>query len=112
MTQTAADNLFVQRIRAEMKEQNLSIRGLARRMDPDNLNRARRNLHRWLDEGIVPGRASRDELAEALGIPPDEIAPARDMDPFASLGESIADVLRTQVQAAVEQQLSRVTVAA
>ena len=105
MTQTAADNLFVQRVRAEMKQQNLSVRGLARRMDPENLNRARRNLHRWLDEGTVPGRASREELAAALGIPASELAPANDMDVFASLGISIAEALRTQVQAVIQEQL-------
>lgn len=38
-------------------------------MDPSNVERARRNLHRWLDDGILPGRASRAELAHALGIP-------------------------------------------
>ena len=59
---------FITRVRAEMFSQELSIRGLARRMDPQNVDRARRNLHRWLDEGIRPGRASRREVAAALGI--------------------------------------------
>lgn len=103
MTQ-ATDNLFVQRVRAEMKQQGLSVRGLARRMDPANLNRARRNLHRWLDEGIVPGRSSREELAVALGLPVDTFAPARDMDAFARIGESIADALRNQLHALVQEQ--------
>ena len=59
---------FISRVRAEMQNQGLSVRGLARRMDPQNIDRARRNLHRWLDEGIRPGRTSRREVAVALGI--------------------------------------------
>lgn len=64
---------FVRRVRAEMASQELSVRALARRMDPANLNRARRNLHRWLDGGITPGRASRVAVAEALGLPEGEL---------------------------------------
>lgn len=64
---------FVVRVRNEMSAQNLSVRGLARRMDPENVDRARRNLHRWLDEGIKPGRASRTEVAAALRIEASEL---------------------------------------
>lgn len=113
MTHAPTTSLFVERVRAEMRKQDLSIRALARKMDPENLNRARRNLHRWLDEGIVPGRASREELAVALGLPVDTFAPAKDMDAFAVIGESIADALRTQVRVVLEEQLGvKATVAA
>jgi hypothetical protein len=67
-TVTPPSTNFVRRVRKELAAQDLTIRGLARRMDPDNLNRARRNLHRWLDEGISPSMASRAEVAVALGI--------------------------------------------
>lgn len=42
-------------------------------MDPANVDRARRNLHRWLDEGITPGRASRLAVSMALGIEAQEL---------------------------------------
>lgn len=71
---------FVRRVRAEMSAQELSVRALARRMDPANLDRARRNLHRWLDEGISPSRASRTEVAVALGIAEAELADAEEED--------------------------------
>lgn len=65
---STAESSFVARVRAEMGRQNLSIRGLARKIDPANVDRARRNIHRWLDEGIVPHRSSRREVAVALGL--------------------------------------------
>lgn len=71
-------NGFAQRVRGHMEEQGLSVRGLARRMDPSNVERARRNLHRWLDEGIAPNRASRREIASALGVDSESLSGADD----------------------------------
>lgn len=51
-----------------MGTQGLSVRGLARKIDPNNVDRVRRNLHRWLDQGLSPHRASRREVAVALGL--------------------------------------------
>lgn len=68
MTAVTPPRSFADRVREHMKTQGLSIKGLARRMDPENVERARRNLHRWLDEGISPNRQSRREIADALGV--------------------------------------------
>jgi hypothetical protein len=70
---TAQPSNFVRRVRAEMDAQSLSMRGLARRIDPDNVERARRNLIRWMHGGIQPGRNNRIEVARALGINPEEL---------------------------------------
>lgn len=104
MTTIAEHNNFVRRVRAEMTTQELSIRALARRMDPENLNRARRNLHRWLDEGITPSRASRAEVAVALGIPESELDPDdEEADQLmAPLVRAIRDLVRAEVRQAVE----------
>ena len=69
MSATIKPTRFAELLRAHLRPNTtLTIRGLARKMDPNNIGRARRNLHRWLDEGITPNRASRAEVAAALGI--------------------------------------------
>ncbi len=98
---TAQQTRFVRRVRGEMAAQSLSVRGLARRMDPQNVDRARRNLHRWLDEGITPHRASIAEIATALGLEADELSADDDeeSDPMAALMIAIQRVVRHEVQA-------------
>lgn len=73
-----------------MKQQDLSVRGLARKIDPLNVERARRNLHRWLDEGMTPHRASRAEVAVALGLSEDELEDDdEESDPVADLTNAL-----------------------
>jgi transcriptional regulator with XRE-family HTH domain len=59
---------FAETVRAELSRQNLSIRGLARRMNPGDTEKARRSLYRWLNDGIEPSAKSRAAVAEALGV--------------------------------------------
>lgn len=82
-----------------MAVQKLSVRGLARRMDPENVDRARRNLHRWLDEGITPGRASRSEVAAALGIKAHELV--EDDEEESDMSMHLLHALRRFVRAEV-----------
>lgn len=98
METTTHESRFIKRVRSEMSSQKLSIRALARRMDPANIDRARRNLHRWLDEGIAPGRTSRQEVAVALAIDARELEPDDEEEDhlvaFASVRDlTIGDVL-------------------
>lgn len=79
-----------------MQRQGLSVRGLARRMDPENLDRARRNLHRWLDEGMTPNRASRREIAAGLGVRESELP--EDDDEEADLVVDLIKAIRRVVQ--------------
>jgi hypothetical protein len=87
MTQTQPSR-FVRTVREEMHQQRLSVRGLARKIDPHNVDRVRRNLHRWLDEGIVPNRSSRAELAAALGLPAGSLDDEED-EPSMSFGAAM-----------------------
>jgi hypothetical protein len=98
---------FVTRVREEMAAQKLSVRGLARRMDPVNIDRARRNLHRWLDEGISPGRASRREVATALGLDTAELDDDEEADHVAVLMNALRRFVRAEVstQATDERSL-------
>jgi hypothetical protein len=91
---------FVVRVRTEMSAQQLSVRGLARRMDPINVDRARRNLHRWLDEGIKPGRASRREVATALRIEAAELEDDEESDPVAVLVAAFRQIMRDEIRRA------------
>lgn len=59
--------MFGERLRTELSRQNLSIRKLARRIDPKNPEVARRNLSRWI-AGTKPTGASRALVADALGV--------------------------------------------
>lgn len=106
METTTRPTRFVSRVRAEMESQKLSIRGLARRMDAENVDRARRNLHRWLDEGIAPGRASRREVAAALQIDHAELEGDDDeeADPVVDLFTALMRVVDERVRAQVVNQ--------
>lgn len=84
-----------------MAVQKLGVRGLARRMDPQNIDRARRNLHRWLDEGIRPNRSSRREVAAALTLPEDEFDSDDDEE-----SDPMADLLRA-LRRVVQHEMSR-----
>jgi transcriptional regulator with XRE-family HTH domain len=77
---------FSDKLRSEIARQNISIRALARRIDPDDIERGRRNIHRWLaDSPVTPSPASRRAVEEALGLPvealeDDEDEEAADME--------------------------------
>jgi hypothetical protein len=49
-----------------------STRSLGERLDPYEPERGRRNVYRWLN-GIGPSEASRRAVAEAFGVPVDEV---------------------------------------
>lgn len=106
METVARQSRFVARVRVEMARQSLSVRGLARKMDPLNVDRARRNLHRWLDEGIAPGRASRAEVAGALGIEAHELTEAEDEESHQVASLTLDEFLRLRIEHHVSNALS------
>lgn len=61
---------FADAFRRELDRQKLGVRTLARQRDPGNLERERRNLHRWLSGQHLPVLAVRRELAVELGVDP------------------------------------------
>lgn len=68
-----AETPFARRVGAELDARGWGIRTLARRLEPSNPEWARRNLTRWLIEGVTPRSAeTRRRVAEALGINPDD----------------------------------------
>ena len=88
-----------------MDAQRLSMRGLARRIDPNNIERARRNLIRWMHEGIQPARVNRIDVARALGIDPAELEEEDDAD--ADWSATLAAVLERRMREIVEELQAR-----
>lgn len=68
---------FKARLRRTMVEEELTVYGLARRLDPVNPKKAERYLYRWLSPGTkrLPHLAQRVALARALGRDPDFFDP-------------------------------------
>ena len=85
-----------------MDTQRLSMRGLARRIDPGNIERARRNLIRWIHGGITPGRNSRNDVARALGIDPSEL---EDDDEETDLAAVLEAFLDRRIDALLQKRL-------
>lgn len=52
----------------ELTNRGLFVRALAREIDPDNVERVRRSLNRYLHDGALPGRPMRKAIADALGV--------------------------------------------
>lgn len=74
MGRTLSDTPLALWLRAEIDERpGWGIRTLARRMNPEEPEVARRALNRYLYEGSNPTEANRDLIAEALGVDPSEV---------------------------------------
>lgn len=59
---------FAAAFRGVLEDQKLGVRTLARRRDPQNVDRERRNLHRWLAAEHFPTLPVRRQLAVDLGV--------------------------------------------
>ena len=60
--------LFAELLRGVMKEQNVSIRELGRRIDPKNRATGTRNVFRYLATDTYPIESIRRALETALGV--------------------------------------------
>jgi hypothetical protein len=72
ITRTHAKRLtFALQLRQAIDGQDVSVRELARRLNPENPEAPRSGLHKWLKGKHVPSRSSRRTVAVALGLPAD-----------------------------------------
>lgn len=60
---------FAVQLRNAMDDNNVSIRELARRLNPENPEAIRSGIHKWLRGKHLPSRTSRRTVAAALGLP-------------------------------------------
>lgn len=57
-----------EKLTAELAARNMGYRTLAKLIDPENVEQARRSLRRWANGTHVPSRANRDAITDALGL--------------------------------------------
>lgn len=69
-------------LREELDERGLSVRGLARAIDPANPERGRRNLHRYLTGSTQPNAPMRKKIADALGVHVSAVPNGNGVDAF------------------------------
>lgn len=94
---------FGRKLRDQLDRQSISVRELARRMQPDDPESARRNIARWLApraSAVMPSRANVRAVAEALGVAPDELNGDDDdeeSDPVATLMNALRRFVRAEL---------------
>jgi transcriptional regulator with XRE-family HTH domain len=98
--------IFGERLRGELTRQNISIRQLARQIDPKSPEVARRNLSRWI-AGTRPTKGSRVLVAHALGVDPshfDEDDEEEDSE-MADLFRALLNRIDRKVEEEIEKRL-------
>ncbi len=90
---------FGERVRGELDRQKLSVRKLARTLDPERPDVAKRNLARWIGGYNSPSRISRIAVAEALGMHPEALLEDDDeeADPLVALMNALRRVVRDEL---------------
>lgn len=91
---------FGQQVRHELDSQRMSIRKLARKLDPSNPEVARRSLARWIGGYNQPSRINRIAVAEALGLSRDALLDDdEEADPLVDLLKALRRVVREELAA-------------
>lgn len=75
-----SDGTFASKLRGELSARKMGARGLAKLLDPGNVEQARKSVRRWLTGKHVPNRASLDSITDALGLERRALDPAEDLD--------------------------------
>lgn len=71
-----ADTEFASWLDGQLKEHDMGVRTLARKMAADDVERVRRALNRYLLEGSYPNHENRALIAAALDVPEDDLPDA------------------------------------
>lgn len=73
MGQDVASTALAEWLRDRLEERGWGVRTLARHMTPDDPERARRAVNRYLHEGSLPSAENRRLMAVALNVELDEM---------------------------------------
>lgn len=90
---------FGDKVRGELDRQRISVRKLAKTLDPQRPEVARRNLARWIGGYNSPSRLNRIAVAEALGVPAEAFLEEDDeeADPLVDLMRALRRVVREEM---------------
>src|SRR5688500_10172956 len=93
---------FGRKVRGILDGRGQSIRSLARSMNPDNPEDAKRDLLRWFKaDGPVPGPRSRRRVETGLGVEAGTLDDDdEESDPVAALMDALRAVVRAEVKSA------------
>lgn len=80
MGKNNAAEAFAHRLRSLLEQQEYSVRGFGKKVDPEQPERGRRRVQRHLSGEHLPSKASRDSYADALGVEPEELPLPSDDD--------------------------------
>jgi transcriptional regulator with XRE-family HTH domain len=107
MATTKRRSPFGDRLRAELDRQNLSVRGLARKMNPNDPETPRRALNRFLNGHTrTPTPESLDALVAALGEDSRERLNGDDEDDEES--DELATALIASLRRIIEAETRRI----
>lgn len=59
---------FQEKLAAHLGAREMGFKTLARLIDPENVEQARRAVRRWAKGTHVPSQANRDAISDALGL--------------------------------------------
>lgn len=90
-------------LRSELDGRNIGVRTLARTIDRSQTELVRRNLNRYLYDGVRPSPMMRARIADALGVKPSEI-PTDDDDEEEDSVKEFLDALRPLARLLARQQ--------
>jgi len=92
--------VFGEKLRRELDRQDVSVRALARKLQPQQPEVARRNLARWIGGYNRPTTAHRDAIADALGVSREQFAAddEEEDDPLVALMNAVRRVVREEVE--------------
>lgn len=107
MATTRHRSAFGHRLRAELDRQGLSIRALSRRLEPQNPDQARRSLIRWLSGQTNPRPATRQMIADALGVSVQVFADDEEDEEEADLDAELMAAIKFYVRRTVERELAK-----
>jgi transcriptional regulator with XRE-family HTH domain len=106
MGQDVANTALAEWLHDRLEERGWGVRTLARHMTPDDAERSRRAVNRYLHEGSFPSPENRRLIAIALNVDENELPP-RPMLPFERRRPDVTET--NDLVAALREALDKVS---
>ena len=104
--------VYAVNLRAELGQQNVAVRELARRLEApapprERIETRRRWLNKVLKAEFLPSPPNREAIAECLGVAYSALEPGDDDEESQAVAASLAEVLTLMVDRAVAKAATR-----